>query len=319
MLELVNISKTYRSSKGMKTQALKNVSLKFPLQGMVFILGKSGSGKSTLLNVIGGLDQADEGELIIHGKSSKTFTQADYDAYRNTYIGFIFQEFYLMEEYTIEKNIALSLQLQQKEVSQETIEDMLKKVGLEGFANRYPNELSGGQKQRVAIARSLIKQPEILMADEPTGALDSKTGKEIFDTLKELSQEKLVIVVSHDEEAAKLYADRIITFADGEVIADSKPMVEADDRQFVRIPSRLPLKDCFHLGFTCLKHKKLRMIFTILLTSFALLSLSLSDSIGQINGVNAQYKAMNENGEHLVAIQRQLLDEDGNVMVRWDS
>lgn len=319
MLELLNISKTYRSSKGMKTQALKNVSLKFPLQGMVFILGKSGSGKSTLLNVIGGLDQADEGELIIHGKSSKTFTQADYDAYRNTYIGFIFQEFYLMEEYTIEKNIALSLQLQQKEVSQETIEDMLKKVGLEGFANRYPNELSGGQKQRVAIARSLIKQPEILMADEPTGALDSKTGKEIFDTLKELSQEKLVIVVSHDEEAAKLYADRIITFADGEVIADSKPMVEADDRQFVRIPSRLPLKDCFHLGFTCLKHKKLRMIFTILLTSFALLSLSLSDSIGQFNGVNAQYKAMNENGEHLVAIQRQLLDEDGNVMVRWDS
>ena len=147
MLELVNISKTYRSSK-----ALKNVSLKFPLQGMVFILGKSGSGKSTLLNVIGGLDQADEGELIIHGKSSKTFTQADYDAYRNTYIGFIFQEFYLMEEYTIEKNIALSLQLQQKEVSQETIEDMLKKVGLEGFANRYPNELSGGQAACVDCA-----------------------------------------------------------------------------------------------------------------------------------------------------------------------
>lgn len=319
MLELLNISKTYHSSRGMQTTALKNVNLKFPLQGMVFILGKSGSGKSTLLNVIGGLDQADEGEIIIHGKSSRTFSQADYDAYRNTYIGFIFQEFYLMDEYTIEKNIALSLQLQQKSADHDTIEAMLSKVGLAGFGNRYPNELSGGQKQRVAIARSLIKQPEILMADEPTGALDSKTGKEIFDTLKELSQEKLVIVVSHDEEAAKLYADRIITFADGEVVNDSDPYVEADDRQFVRIPSHLPLKDCFHLGFTCLKHKKLRMIFTILLTSFALLSLALSDSVGQFNGVNAQYKAMNENGEHLVGIRRQLLDEDGRIMYRWNS
>lgn len=319
MLELVNISKTYRSSSGMKTQALKNVSLKFPLRGMVFILGKSGSGKSTLLNVIGGLDQADEGEILIHGKSSQSFKQADYDAYRNTYIGFIFQEFYLMDEYTIEKNIALSLQLQQKAASHEEIEAMLTKVGLNGFANRYPNELSGGQKQRVAIARSLIKQPDILMADEPTGALDSKTGKEIFDTLKELSQEKLVIVVSHDEEAAQQYADRIITFADGEVVEDSAPFVESDDRQFVRIPSRLPLKDCFHLGFTCLKNKKLRMIFTILLTSFALLLLALSDCVGQFNGANAQYKAMNENNEHLVSLQRQLLDEDGNVLYRWNA
>lgn len=214
MLQLKNISKTYKTSKGVETKALKNINLTFPQKGMVFVLGKSGSGKSTLLNIIGGLDQANEGEVIINGKSSREFTQVDYDAYRNTYVGFIFQDFNLMDEYTIEKNIALALQLQQKEESKEVIERLLTQLGLEGYAQRYPNELSGGQKQRVAIARALVKQPRILMADEPTGALDSATGKEIFDTLKELSKEKLVIVVSHDQEAAHTYADRIIEFKD---------------------------------------------------------------------------------------------------------
>lgn len=317
MLELCHISKTYKTSKGITTQALKDINVRFPKKGMVFILGKSGSGKSTLLNVIGGLDQADTGEVIIHGKSSKEFTQADYDAYRNTYIGFIFQEFYLMDEYTIEKNIALSLQLQQKEAKSEDIEAMLEKVGLSGFGSRYPNELSGGQKQRVAIARSLIKSPEILMADEPTGALDSSTGTEIFHTLKELSNEKLVIVVSHDEDAAQLYADRIITFADGAVISDTNDQVEDDDTTFKQIRSHLPLKDSFHLGFTCLKHKKIRLIFTILLTSFALLTLGLSDSVSNFNDADAQYKAMNDIGVHFVGIQRQYLDADGAVLLNY--
>ena len=185
MLELKHIAKTYKTAKGVKTEALKDINLRFPQRGMVFVLGKSGSGKSTLLNIIGGLDQADAGEIIINGKSSADFKQSDYDSYRNTYVGFIFQEFNLMEEYTIEKNIAMALQLQQKEASHADIEEMLKRLGLSGYAARYPNELSGGQKQRVAIARALIKEPEILMADEPTVALDSATGKEIFDTLKE--------------------------------------------------------------------------------------------------------------------------------------
>ena len=317
MLELSHVSKTYRTGKGVKVHALKDVNLKFADHGMVFILGKSGSGKSTLLNIIGGLDQADSGELMIHQKSTKSFSQADFDAYRNTYIGFIFQEFYLIEEYTIEKNIALSYQLQQKEADHEQIAQILETVGLKGYENRYPNELSGGQKQRVAIARSLIKKPQILMADEPTGALDSATGKEIFTTLKELSKEKLVIVVSHDEEAAKTYADRIITFSDGEVTEDTNAAVEADQKEFIPIASHLPFKDCFHLGITCFKHKKLRMIFTILLTSFALLCLALSDCIGQFNGANAQYKAMQEHDEHLLSIQRNDIDADGNVYIGW--
>lgn len=311
MLELHHISKTYQTSKKIKTHALKDINLKFPSHGMIFILGKSGSGKSTLLNIIGGLDQADEGEIRIHGKSSKTFTTSDYDAYRNTYIGFIFQEFYLIEEYTIEKNIALSLQLQNKEATKETINDILTKVGLQGLGSRYPNELSGGQKQRVAIARSLIKQPEILMADEPTGALDSSTGKEIFDTLKELSKEKLVIVVSHDEEAAKRYADRIIRFKDGNIIEDTCPDVEEDQAEFHPIHSHLPMKNSVYFGLSCLKHKKIRMIFTILLTSFALLTLALSDCVQDFNGINAQYKAMQDIQHAGISIQRQYVNEDG--------
>lgn len=317
MLELAHVTKTYKTSKGIQTHALQDVSLKFPQKGMVFILGKSGSGKSTLLNIIGGLDQADSGEVILHGKSSNTFTKSDYDVYRNTYIGFIFQEFNLIDEYTIEKNIALALQLQQKRPDHEEIEAMLAKVGLSGYGSRYPNELSGGQKQRVAIARSLIKSPQILLADEPTGALDSATGTEIFTTLKELAQEKLVIVVSHDEESAHRYADRIIRFADGRVIENTNSEVAEDDETFVPIRSHLPFKDSFHLGITCLRHKKLRMIFTILLTSFALLTLSLSDSIGNFNDVDVQYKAMQDHDMDIVGIRRQIMDEDGNTYIHW--
>ena len=134
MLELKHIAKTYKTAKGVKTEALKDINLRFPQRGMVFVLGKSGSGKSTLLNIIGGLDQADAGEIIINGKSSADFKQSDYDSYRNTYVGFIFQEFNLMEEYTIEKNIAMALQLQQKEASHADIEEMLKRLGLSGYA-----------------------------------------------------------------------------------------------------------------------------------------------------------------------------------------
>ena len=312
MLELKHIAKTYKTAKGVKTRALKDINLRFPQRGMVFVLGKSGSGKSTLLNIIGGLDQADEGEMIIHGKSSADFKQSDFDSYRNTYVGFIFQEFYLMEEYTIEKNIAMALQLQQKEATHEEVEQILERLGLSGYAARYPNELSGGQKQRVAIARALIKEPEILMADEPTGALDSTTGKEIFDTLKELSREKLVIVVSHDRDSAQTYADRIIEFSDGMVVSDSAPQVEEHTAAFEAIHSHLPFKDSFRLGFSCLGHKKLRMIFTILLTSFALLLLALSDAVGSFSSVNAQYKASSELKEQLAGVRYQYLDAYGN-------
>jgi len=230
MLEVKNLVKRYQISKKSKTKtvtALNNVSITFPEKGLIFLLGKSGSGKSTLLNAIGGLDTFDSGEIIIKGKSSKNFTQSDFDSYRNTFIGFIFQEDNVLEEFTVAKNLELAIELQGKNPSKEEVDKLLDLVEMKEFAKRKPNQLSGGQKQRVAIARALIKNPEIILADEPTGALDSNTGKQVMETLKNLSKEKLVIIVSHDREFAEIYGDRIVELKDGKIIRDvSKKEVE---------------------------------------------------------------------------------------------
>ena len=228
MLSIVNLTKIYKTKGGADTVALDDLNVDFPETGMIFLLGKSGSGKSTLLNVAGGLDYPTSGEIILKGRSSKDFSQSDFDSYRNTYIGFIFQEYNVLNEFNVEQNIALALELQGKKASREAVDDLLEQVDLQGFGKRKPNTLSGGQKQRLAIARALIKEPNIIMADEPTGALDSKTGEQVFETLKKLSSDKLVIVVSHDRDFAERFADRIIELKDGRIISDqSKKHVEA--------------------------------------------------------------------------------------------
>ncbi|MDY0100918.1 MAG: ATP-binding cassette domain-containing protein [Bacilli bacterium] len=220
MLQLQEVSKTYKLKSGLAVKALQKVSVNFQEKGLVFILGKSGSGKSTMLNVIGGLDQVDEGEIIIKGKSSKTFKNSDFDNYRNTFIGFVFQEYNLIEDFTIGKNIALALELQGHKATPELVHNILNEVDMVGYENRRVNQISSGQKQRVAIARALIKNPQIILADEPTGALDSATGKQVLELLKKLSSDKLVIVVSHDIETANVFGDRIIELKDGEIIND---------------------------------------------------------------------------------------------------
>ncbi len=219
MLQLKDLRKVYKTSSG-EVHALDGVSIDFPETGMVFLLGRSGSGKSTLLNVAGGLDVPTSGEIIVEGRSSKDFTIADFDGYRNSFIGFVFQEFNILSEFTIEQNIALALQLQHKPNDPEAVNDLLKEVGLDGVGKRKPNTLSGGQKQRIAIARALIKNPKIIMADEPTGSLDSNTGVQILEMLKRLAKTRLVIVVTHDRTFAETYADRIIELADGKIISD---------------------------------------------------------------------------------------------------
>ncbi len=234
MLEVKNLCKSYKNKKGVVTKALDDVSLNFPEKGMVFILGKSGSGKSTLLNICGGLDQADSGEIIIKGKSSKEFSGQDFDSYRNTYVGFVFQEYNILDEFTVEENIGMALELQNKKKDKATIDKILAEVDMSTFASRKPNTLSGGQKQRVAIARALVKEPEIIMADEPTGALDSKTGQQVFDTLKSLSKDKLVIVISHDRDFAEQYADRIIELKDGKILSDQIRSIDGDNVKNVR-------------------------------------------------------------------------------------
>lgn len=227
MLEVRNLSKLYTQKDGTPVKALTDINISFPERGMVFLLGKSGSGKSTLLNICSGLDSPTSGEIIVKGRSSKDFSQSDFDSYRNTFVGFIFQEYNILNEFSAGDNISLALELQDKPKDEALIEKTLEDIGMKDFAHRRPNTLSGGEKQRIAIARALIKRPQIIMADEPSGALDSETGKQIFEILKKMSKDKLVIVVSHDREFAEQYGDRIIELKDGTVISDVSKATES--------------------------------------------------------------------------------------------
>ena len=177
MLELKNVNKIYKSKNTSNTEALRNINLNFNKVGLTFILGKSGCGKSTLLNILGGLDTPTSGEIIFKGKSFKDFKSSNYDSYRNTSIGFVFQEYNLVEKFNVFDNVAYALKLQNKKIDDNVVLDVLDKVGLKDHAKRKVNELSGGQKQRVAIARALVKNPSIILADEPTGNLDSESSK----------------------------------------------------------------------------------------------------------------------------------------------
>ena len=320
MIELSNICKTYKSKnkKAQNTEALKNISIKLPKKGLVFILGKSGSGKSTLLNVLGGLDKYDSGDLIINGKSTKNFNNKDFDAYRNTYIGFIFQDFNLLENYSVEKNVSLSLELQNKKVDKDTIENILKTVGLEGFEKRKINELSGGQRQRVAIARALVKSPDVILADEPTGNLDSVTGRQIFELLKELSKEKLIIVVSHDDENARKYGDRIIELKDGSIIGDTENEQEKfeNSEKFKLVSAKLPFKYSLKMGLGNLIHKKIKLILTILLISFAITCLGVMISATSFDLAKEHVKSLEKNNEYEIFINSYDKIYDGEKQVK---
>ena len=277
MLELKNINKTYKMRKGIENKVLKNIYLKFDSVGMTFILGKSGSGKSTLLNIIGGLDKYDSGDISIFGKSTKNFKEKEFDSYRNNYIGFVFQEFNVIEDYTVYENIVLALELQNKKIKQQEIEKLLTELEMNDLKHRKINELSGGQKQRVAIARALIKKPKIILADEPTGNLDSTTGLQVMELLKEISKDTLVIVVSHNEEQATKYGDRVIEIKDGEVAGDTtiiSNIKTSDAYQYKK--AKLPFKDALKLGFFSLKKRKLKLLVTMILITFSSLFLIVS-------------------------------------------
>ena len=217
MIKVENLKKVYKTNKKKPFLALDDINLTLPETGMVFILGKSGSGKSTFLNLLGGLDTFDGGNITVYGNSLKKFKNRHFDAYRSDFIGFIFQDYHLLEELTVADNIAL---FDRKKKNKAEVEEALRTVGLEGHGERYPSELSGGQKQRVAVARAIYKNSRIILCDEPTGNLDRKTSFQILDLLKELSKEKLVVIVSHNLEETRIYADRIIELAEGKVISD---------------------------------------------------------------------------------------------------
>ncbi len=228
MLKLLHIKKDYKVADGY-AHALKGIDLEFRKNEFVCILGQSGCGKTTLLNVIGGLDHYTEGDLIIQGKSTKDFKDRDWDVYRNHRIGFIFQTYNLIPHQTVLGNVELALTIAgiPREERRERAKEALERVGLGGELNKRPNQLSGGQMQRVAIARALVNNPDILLADEPTGALDSKTSVEVMDLIKEIAGERLVIMVTHNPELAEQYATRIVRLKDGLVESDSDPYTES--------------------------------------------------------------------------------------------
>lgn len=271
MIILKDINKYYKSG-GQNFHALKDINLKFGEKGMNFILGKSGSGKSTLLNVIGGIDSYDSGELIIDGVNTKEYTKKKYNTYRNTYIGFIFQEFNVLKGLSVYENIAISLELQHQDLkaNADKIQSIIDKVGLTGLENRMMNQLSGGQRQRVAIARSLIKNPRVIIADEPTGNLDSKNSKIIMDLLKELSLDHLVIIVTHNDQLAKEYSDRTIEIKDGIVTKDTLTE-ELVETEFSLTPISVSTKTSLNLSIKAIFKSIKRFVFMILLFSIALI------------------------------------------------
>ena len=227
MLKLTGIKKDYVTSSE-TVHALRGVDLCFRKNEFVSILGPSGCGKTTLLNIIGGLDHYTEGDLIINGRSTRYYRDRDWDVYRNHRVGFIFQSYNLIPHQTVLGNVELALTIAGigKEERIARAKEALDKVGLKGQYYKRPNQLSGGQCQRVAIARALVNDPEILLADEPTGALDTVTSVQIMELIKEISAERLVIMVTHNPELAEQYSSRIIRLLDGEVIEDSNPFTE---------------------------------------------------------------------------------------------
>ena len=226
MLQLKNITKTYDMG-DTHVQALRGVSIDFRECEFVSILGPSGCGKTTLLNIVGGLDRYSGGDLLINGKSTEDFKDRDWDTYRNHSVGFVFQSYNLIPHQTVLANVELALTLSgiSKAERRRRAAEALEKVGLGDQLNKKPNQMSGGQMQRVAIARAIVNDPDILLADEPTGALDTQTSVQIMEILSEIAKDKLVIMVTHNPELAEEYSTRIVKLRDGTVIDDSMPFV----------------------------------------------------------------------------------------------
>lgn len=297
MLQLIDICKSYTTADFTQT-ALDNVSVSFRDNEFVAILGPSGSGKTTLLNIVGGLDHYDSGNLIIDGISTEEYKDRDWDAYRNNRIGFVFQSYNLIPHQTVLANVELALTLSgvSRAERRERAIEALTKVGLGDHVNKKPSQLSGGQMQRVAIARALINDPEILLADEPTGALDSKTSVQIMDLLTEIADERLVIMVTHNPELAEQYATRIVNLADGVVRSDTDPFVPtADDLRQSEKPARrtkMSFLTALALSFKNLMTKKGRTLMTAFAGSIGIIGIA--SILALANGVNNYIKSVEE-------------------------
>ena len=284
MLELKNIKKTYRVG-DVETRALDDISVSFREQEFVAILGTSGSGKTTCLNIIGGLDRYDSGDLIINGKSTKYFKDREWDAYRNKSIGFIFQSYNLISHLSIVANVEMGMTLSGVSAAEKhrRAQEALEKVGLKDHLHKKPNQLSGGQMQRVAIARALANDPDILLCDEPTGALDTVTSVQIMDLIKEIAGDKLVIMVTHNPELAEKYADRIVKFQDGKIVSDSNPYsFEKENKEFSLKKTSMSFLTALKLSANNIRTKLGRTFLTSFASSIGIIGIAviLSLSVG---------------------------------------
>ncbi len=319
MLVLKNIVKDYVTG-DTTVRALKGIDINFRESEFVAILGPSGCGKTTMLNIIGGLDRYTSGDLFINGKSTKYFNDSDWDTYRNHSIGFIFQSYNLIPHQTVLSNVELALTLSgvsKKERRQRAIE-ALKKVGLEEQIHKKPNQMSGGQMQRVAIARALINDPDILLADEPTGALDSETSVQIMELLKEISKEKLIIMVTHNPELADEYANRIIRCLDGEVIDDSNPyspekveverQVEKKEKSDAKGKKSMSFGAAFNLSINNLRTKKARTFLTSFAGSIGIIGIALVLALS--NGIQVYINNVQEDMllSYPMTVEKQTMD-----------
>lgn len=284
MLEFRNIRKTYRVG-DVETKALDDISVSFRKQEFVAILGTSGSGKTTCLNIIGGLDRYDSGDIIINGKSTKHFKEKDWDAYRNNSIGFVFQSYNLISHLSIVANVEMGMTLSGVSAAEKhkRAKEVLERVGLKDHLRKKPNQLSGGQMQRVAIARALANDPDILLCDEPTGALDTATSVQIMDLIKEVAGDKLVIMVTHNPELAEKYADRIVKFQDGKIISDSNPYeAEKEEKEFSLKKTSMSFFTALKLSANNIKTKLGRTFLTSFASSIGIIGIAviLSLSVG---------------------------------------
>ena len=324
MLKLKNIKKDYKTGDFIQ-HALKNISVSFRKNEFVAILGPSGSGKTTLLNIIGGLDRYDSGDLIIDGKSTKSFKDKDWDAYRNHAVGFIFQSYNLISHISVLENVEMGMTLSGVSAAERRKKalELLEKVGLKDHAHKRPNQLSGGQMQRVAIARALANDPKIILADEPTGALDSKTSTQIMELIKEIAKDKLVIMVTHNAELAKDYASRIVSMKDGVILDDTDSYDDENKRsgELSIKKTSMSLLSALKLSFNNIKTKKGRTALTAFASSIGIIGIALILSLS--NGFNKEVEEFEENSlaqsPIIIANESVQMDEDTLKALNRDS
>ena len=322
MLQIKNVSKKYITGE-LEQIALNDVSLNLRDNEFVAILGPSGSGKTTLLNIIGGLDRYDSGDLVINGVTTKAYKDRDWDSYRNHTIGFVFQSYNLIPHQTILSNVELALTIggiSQAERRERAIK-ALTEVGLGDQVHKKPNQLSGGQMQRVAIARALVNDPDILLADEPTGALDTDTSIQVMNLLKEVAKDRLVVMVTHNPELAEQYATRIVNLRDGRIVSDSNPFaVESDEATHKNMgKASMSFLTALALSFNNLRTKKARTILVSFAGSIGIIGIALILSLS--NGVNKYIETIEEEtlSEYPLQITSTSFDMASLMMSRSDA